>query len=801
MSGRSASKILRPQHADHLARFRIPPGILEDAGVRSVTDAEAREMLGVGGRRGNDLSGILFPYRSPLTGARVSARIRLDSPLLDGGGKYISEIGCRHLFFPPNVAKFLHDQAVLVILVESEKAALSLRALADRAQRPMLPIAIGGCWGWRRKIGRRQSSDGRYKPETGPSPDLDLIDWTARTVIIVFDSNALTNPDVQKARHALAEELAVRGASVFIAEVPALEGVNGPDDLIAVSGDDAMLGVLDCATTAKKEKNAGNSIAGSNTSPVKKSTATELIELAQGNANFFHEGESCYAAIDVAEHREIHALRSRGFRRWLRWLFFEQQGKAANCEALASAMVTLEGQALFQGEEKHVFIRVAESGGKIYLDLCNHSWQVVAIDKCGWRIIESKACPVSFRRPHGMLSLSDPESGGNINDLRQFLNVASDDDFRLAVAWVMGALHPRGPYPVLILHGEQGSAKTTAACELRALVDPNIAPVRSEPRDPHDLMVAANNGWACVFDNMSSLPVWLSDALCRLSTGGGFSTRQLYTDEEEIIFEAKRPVMLNGIEELATRGDLLDRCLVVYLPRIAHEKRQDEKRLNSAFEAARPRLLGALLDAVSSALSRAEFVKIPRLPRMADFTIWMTAAEQAFGWKSSAFLHAYEENRRAASDLPLETPVADALRKLTLPWDGTATELLSALQSLTDESIRHSRTWPRSGQSLSNALRRLAPNLREAGIGVEFTRQGHSRARLIRLWDSEDSGETSSAASAKQKAADDKDLGADDTLGVTSAPSSSKSNGLDAADAADDEKPQPLDDSMIEETL
>jgi hypothetical protein len=292
----------------------------------------------------------------------------------------------------------------------------------------------------------------------------------------------------------------------------------------------------------------------------------------------------------------------------------------------------------------------------------------------------------------------------------------------LLVSWLLAALRPHGPYPVLILHGEQGSAKTTTAKCLRSLVDPSMAPVRSQPREPRDLMIAATNGWVCAFDNLSSLLGWFSDGLCRLSTGGGFSTRSLYTDDEEVIFEAKRPVILNGIEELATRSDLLDRALVVELPRIKDEQRQPENNLCAAFEHARPRLLGALLNAVSGALERVESTKLEKLPRMADFAIWVTAAEAAIGLVPGAFLRIYEENRRSVNDLTLEEPVADALRKLDLPWKGTAAELLTALEPLAGERTCALKVWPVSPRGLSNELRRLAPNLRRSGIEVGFAR-------------------------------------------------------------------------------
>ena len=89
-------------------------------------------------------------------------------------------------------------------------------------------------------------------------------------------------------------------------------------------------------------------------------------------------------------------------------------------------------------------------------------------------------------------------------------------------------------------------------------------------------MIAATNGWVVALDNLSKMPAWLSDALCRLATGGGLSSRALYTDAEETIFAAQRPVMINGIEELAIRGDLVDRAIVISAPPIAEQDRKPQ---------------------------------------------------------------------------------------------------------------------------------------------------------------------------------------------------------------------------------
>ena len=183
--------------------------------------------------------------------------------------------------------------------------------------------------------------------------------------------------------------------------------------------------------------------------------------------------------------------------------------------------------------------------------------------------------------------------------LRPFLNVSTDQDFVLIVSWILAALRNKGPYPVIVLSGEQGSAKSFFSAILRALLDPNAAPLRALPREDRDLFIAATNGHVLTFDNVSGLPAWISDTLCRLATGGGFAVRQLYTDQDEILFDATRPVVLNGIEDIVTRPDLADRGLFLTLEPIPEERRKPEKALWAAFNHARPQILGALLDAVS----------------------------------------------------------------------------------------------------------------------------------------------------------------------------------------------------------
>jgi hypothetical protein len=224
------------------------------------------------------------------------------------------------------------------------------------------------------------------------------------------------------------------------------------------------------------------------------------------------------------------------------------------------------------------------------------------------------------------------------------------------------------------------------------------------------------------FDNISNLPPWASDALCRLSTGGGFSARELYTDSEEVLFDATRPVILNGITDVATRPDLLDRGIIITLPPIPEVKRKAEAKLWREFEKTQPPILGALFDAVAGALRTVESVRLESMPRMADFAVWATAAEESLGLEPGAFMEAYAGNRHEATESALEAdPVAVAIRGLMQNrerWAGTATELWKTLNNLVEEDVRHTKAWPGAPNSLTNRLKRLAPALR--GVGIEY---------------------------------------------------------------------------------
>jgi len=221
--------------------LRIPAELVAAAGIERVTDQQAREGFGITGK--GDMSGLVFPYFIPGNGNyRSTCRLRRDHPEIENGkpkNKYVSPFGDnRHLYFPPGAADSLEDQRTEIVFVESEKAAIAVLAWARRRGRSFVPIATGGCWGWRGRIGKTVDASGTRVDESGPLPDLHHV--KGRNVYILFDANIATNPNVKAACHQFMHRIYKLGAArVVVLDLPS-GSWNGPDDLIASADDSAM---------------------------------------------------------------------------------------------------------------------------------------------------------------------------------------------------------------------------------------------------------------------------------------------------------------------------------------------------------------------------------------------------------------------------------------------------------------------------------------------------------------------------------------------------------------------------------
>ena len=417
-----------------------------------------------------------------------------------------------------------------------------------------------------------------------------------------------------------------------------------------------------------------------------------------------------------------------------RWQF-EQTGQPATVRSREEVRSHLEALAE-AGPKCQTWLRVAEHDGALYLDLGDDSWRSVQITRDGWQFIDCP--PVYFVRPGAMLPLPVPVHGGNVAELFELVNIPHGPDRALALAWLVSALRPSQPLPLLALHGEQGSAKSTTARMLAEVIDPHGAGLRMRPKDEQTVMVSAQNAWVLAYDNLSAMPPWLSDQLCCLSTGASYTARTLYTDAGESVMRAQRPVLLTSIEDLASRSDLLDRAIVLTLPTIPDGNRRTEQEVLAAFKIAHPRILGALLTASAHALRTLPDMERGPLPRMADFARWAIAAEHGLGLADGEFLTAYRDNRQDAHGQALDAcPIVEPLERFMSDkseWAGTATDLHAALEDKTAERQQARPSWPKDGTRLSSQLRRIAPNLRSRGLDIKPSREsGGLRKRLITI--------------------------------------------------------------------
>lgn len=448
------------------------------------------------------------------------------------------------------------------------------------------------------------------------------------------------------------------------------------------------------------------------------SASTMLVRYVEDSgAELFHTpANEPYISIAREGHRETYPLKSKSVKDWLCRAHYDATGKTPNAAAVMDALQTLAGRAWFDGLEHDVFLRIAHTDVAIYVDLGDASWSAIEITAAGWSIVTVP--PVRFRRPKGYGALPSPVRGGSLALLRELINFASDESFVLTAGWLVGAMRPpakKGAYAVLTISGEMGSAKSGATEILHQTIDPCDSPLRASPRDERDLMVAAANTHIVAFDNVSKLPDSMSDVLCRLASGTAYSTRQLYSDDEETVLKAHRPVVINGIANVVTRGDLLDRAIAIVLPVIPEHKRKREDDVWATFHKHHPALLGALLDAVAAALARQDTIEIANLPRLADFVTFVVAAEPACPWTDGAFLTAFRGSQDVAMEFSLDgDPVADAVRALPNDWRGT----MKDLKAKVTEGMTESASRQFTPRGLSAELIRLQPLLRRTGIAI-----------------------------------------------------------------------------------
>lgn len=371
-------------------------------------------------------------------------------------------------------------------------------------------------------------------------------------------------------------------------------------------------------------------------------------------------------------------------------------------------------------------LRVGHADGAVVLDLGRDDGTLVVITRDGWQLTSTS--PVRFTRSSGMQSLPIPVAGGSIEDLGRHINVSAGD-LPLAVGWLLSAFMRPAPYPLLILNGEQGSAKTTTARVLRSVVDPHDTDLRPPFKSEDQLKAMLSQSMILAFDNLSGMTPTQSDVLCRLSTGSVIGSRKLYTDGDEFTVKAQKPVLINGISDLVTRSDLASRSILLQLPRIPDGQRRTSEEVARGFAAAHPFILGALLDGVSRALRDRDCLGPMELPRMADFVLWCTAAEAAFKWQRGTIRDAFLHNQREAGrDILDNDPIAPEIIAMVTQegnFSGTLTDLHRKLDG-------RMAPCPVRLTALGKHITRIRSVLRDEGFDLERER-GSGGTRLITI--------------------------------------------------------------------
>lgn len=488
-----------------------------------------------------------------------------------------------------------------------------------------------------------------------------------------------------------------------------------------------LAGDLDKETKVCKKDSATSDGSEKNT---RVSKADMLIELILSKSILFHTpDDEVFISFEVSHsklpkddargHSENWKVGSKGFKNWASYLYYSNHGTTPGDAALNESIETLSGIGLYEGDEIEVCSRYGLNDGKIYIDLGCPNWKVVEVSCKGYKVIESRNVPVRFVRSNTTREIPSPAEGGEISLIWNHLNIASDDLRYLCLAWMIECMRVNRPYPVLEITGEQGSAKSTFQKRLKEIIDPNKVDLRSAPRDVERIYVATQNNHLISYNNLSHLTANTQDALCALSTGGGDASRKLYSDSEEQVFEAMRPVVINGITQLATRPDLGDRTIAIQLPRVVGYMTESE--LNKKWEKDQPKIMGSLYSLFSQIL--AELPKIKRLdkpPRMADFAYLGQAMLNVQGIDKS-FSEIFRRNRdRVVLRVIESSAVAQALIKLIAvegDFDGTKGLLMERLSKYQARYFDKT-TWPKSVQGLMNTLNRIAPALRVQEIEI-----------------------------------------------------------------------------------
>ena len=479
------------------------------------------------------------------------------------------------------------------------------------------------------------------------------------------------------------------------------------------------------------------------------SQATKLVKMILAtDVTLFHD-QYRNGHITIGNNgSEIQKIQSKQFRSWVAKLNWDQFKKPIRSEDARMVAETLNGIAIYDKPQYTLHIRTAEFDGALWYDLGR---SVVKITKDGWEIVDKP--PVLFRRfPHQEAHVT-PVRGGSMSQLLDFINIKNERDALLIKIWCIAGLIPGFPHPFSIFHGPQGSAKSTAVSVFKQLLDPSQIRLSSPPDNFREFVQLGSHHWFLPIDNLSSLPEWLSDALCRACTGEGFSKRELYSDDDDVVYSFQNVGSLNGINLVVEKPDLMERCIIFGLEKV--ERVENMASFNKRLKEAKPLILGAMFEALAEALQHIDSVQTETQFRMSDFARWGCAIAIALGYEAKDFTDAYKINIKLQNQEAVEaSPVAQAIEAFMKEhgseWIGQPTELYELLGNTAEKHHidMKSGTWPKSSNWLWRRITPIVSNLRARGI--KATRQTNGDERTISLV--KDSENTEDAVSAVSKA-------------------------------------------------
>lgn len=455
-----------------------------------------------------------------------------------------------------------------------------------------------------------------------------------------------------------------------------------------------------------------------------------LIAIQESGAELFHDQYNDTYIAHYGEGSSVAKISSKVTKLWLVNYAYSNLSALPSTDTINRVLQSLSAKALFEGSQHSLEVRSVHNNNGLWYDLGEGA---VRITMNGWDMPHD--VPLVFKRFPHQKKQAEPLSGGSLQLLLKYINITNESDQLLFLVYVVAAFIPNYPHPLLILHGAQGAGKTTPMKVMKELIDPSELGGLSAPKNIESFVQTISHHSFMFYDNLSTMQEWFSDALARAATGDSFSKRELYTDDDDVIYRFQKTIALNGINQVVYKSDLLDRSILLNLERISPENRKEAQVFWADFERDRPYILGAIFDTLAKTLALYPTVKLDKLPRMADFARWGYAIAEVSGYGGKRFIEAYSSNISIQHDEAIEAnPVAQTIIEFMSDrdtWQGTPAELYNLLNIIAFKlQISQSRGWPKDAARLGRALTSIAPNLIAKDIELERSR---SKDRLITI--------------------------------------------------------------------